>query len=160
MSATIKEALTAVREGKAAELGRIIARNPKLAKESGPYLLKVAAGGDHAEVLPVLVKAGADVNAAWFSETPLGTAAESGSLGAAAWLLDHGADVNGRASADDATPLHEAITRGRLDAVKLLMDRGADPNLTCGNPARNAVAAARFWQREEIAAYLEGRGCS
>lgn len=160
MAATSKEAVKAIREGKLADLMSILRQNPKLAKESGPTLLKYAAEADRVDLLDALVTAGADVNAAWFSDTPLGVAVSKGKLAAAAWLLDHGADVNGRASADDATPLHEAITSGQLKAVELLLDRGADPTLTFGNPARNAVAQARFWEQDDIAAFLESRGCS
>jgi hypothetical protein len=40
------------------------------------------------------------------------------------------------------------------------MERGADPNLLHGNPKRNALAAARFWGHEDIAAYLKEQGVS
>ncbi len=110
--------------------------------------------------MPILVAAGIDVNAPSLGQTPLTAAVTEDAVEAAAWLLDHGADVDGRASDADATPLHEAVTEGNLEFVKLLLDRGADPNLSLGNPARNAVAAARFWGNEEIAEYLESRGYS
>jgi hypothetical protein len=94
----------------------------------------------------------------WF--TPLGSAASRGAFEAASWLLDHGADVNGRASPDAATPLHHALRAARLDMVKFLLQRGANPDLTLGYPARNAVALARSSGYEEIAAYLESQGWS
>jgi ankyrin repeat protein len=54
-------------------------------------------------------------------------AAYSGRLEAAAWLLDRGASVDGRAHG--LTALHWAIVRGRLDTVRWLLDRGADPTV-------------------------------
>ena len=55
----------------------------------------------------------------------------------ALWLLDHGADVNGRAGVGAArihghSPLfHAVVTLGRRDgaSARLLLERGADPNL-------------------------------
>jgi ankyrin repeat protein len=48
----------------------------------------------------------------------------------AAWLLDLGADPNGRAGTGaDETPLHSAAWNGDLEMVELLLARGADPSL-------------------------------
>ena len=44
-------------------------------------------------------------------------------------LIEHGADVNGKA-ANDLTALHTAAARGNLEAARLLLDHGADPNAT------------------------------
>ena len=61
-------------------------------------------------------------------------AAEYGSLEAAALLLDRGADVNARATVDEAgvgghTPIFHAVTQlddGGLPVTQLLVERGAD----------------------------------
>lgn len=66
--------------------------------------------------------------------TLLHVAAEYGHLGAAALLLDHGADVNARATVDEAgvgghTAIFHAVTQfddGGLPMAQLLVDRGAD----------------------------------
>ena len=58
-------------------------------------------------------------------------------LETATWLLDHGADPNGRTGIDaegygGLTPLFYAVVSiggGGSDKVRLLLDRGADPNL-------------------------------
>jgi hypothetical protein len=121
-------------------------------------MLWQAAGKNRVDLLPLLLSNGADVNSSFQDVTPLTAAVGKGAFKAAAWLLDHGADVNGRASDDDVSPLHRAIDDGNLEFVKFLLDRGADPDIMVGNPARNAVAAARFWGHEEIATYLESRG--
>ena len=61
-------------------------------------------------------------------------AAEYGNLEAATLLLERGADVNARATFDDAgiggqTPIFHAVTQlddGGLPATQLLVERGAD----------------------------------
>jgi ankyrin repeat protein len=66
--------------------------------------------------------------------TLLHVAAEYGSPAAAALLLDRGADVNARATVDDAgvggqTAIFHAVTQfddGDLPVTRLLLDRGAD----------------------------------
>lgn len=147
-----------IRQGTAQEVEQLLATHPDLPTAQGPDILAYAARRNRADLLPYLVAAGIDVNIGTTSETPLGAAAATAAFEAAAWLLDHGADVNGRASPGQVTPLHQAIREGRLEMVKFLLDRGADPNLTNGNPARNALAAARFWGKKEVAGFLEGQG--
>jgi hypothetical protein len=74
--------------------------------------------------------------------TLLHVAAEYGSTGAAKVLIDHGADANARATADDAgvggqTPIFHAVTqfedRG-LPMAQLLLDHGADLSIRVNLP--------------------------
>ena len=60
------------------------------------------------------------------STTPLAWAALHGHVGAAAWLLDNGAEVNAL-NADGSTALHSAAFMGRAEIVRLMLERGADP---------------------------------
>jgi len=67
--------------------------------------------------------------------TPLYQAASKGQLRVAAFLLDHGADVNARSGAAgkiyvDWTPLFVAASRGHKAMVELLAARGADVSAT------------------------------
>jgi hypothetical protein len=55
------------------------------------------------------------------------------------WMLDHGAEVNGRLYG--STPLAGAAAAHDLDTVKLLLGRGADPNLD-GSSGIPPIAAA------------------
>lgn len=98
-------------------------RKPKVVGREGPGLHWAAVMGDvaHAERL---LDAGADVNEvdSHGRATPLGVAADSGSIDMVRLLLDRGADVN------KACPLLYASLKGNLKIVELLLERGADPN--------------------------------
>jgi len=74
--------------------------------------------------------------------TLLHVAAEYGNVGVVALLLDRGADVNARATINDAgvgghTPIFHAVTQfddGGLPATQLLVERGADLTLRAKLP--------------------------
>jgi len=91
-----------------------------------------AAKSDRAAALDALVKRGARVDADPYRGTPLLWAASRGCVDAVAWLLDHGADVNHRATfggpghGDGVTALHLAAQAGELPVIDLLLARGAD----------------------------------
>lgn len=72
---------------------------------------------------------------------PLQLAAAKGQLVVAKYLLDHGADVDGRSQSSAPTPLAEAADKGHKAMVELLLSRGADVNGKGGylNPLYQAV---------------------
>jgi hypothetical protein len=82
--------------------------------------------------------------------TVLHMAVEYQDLDMARWLIDHGADVNGRAMVDESgfggqTPLFNCVVSynaGRRDEWlgRLLLDRGADPNARASIRKRLAFA--------------------
>ncbi|HYV37515.1 MAG TPA: ankyrin repeat domain-containing protein [Gemmataceae bacterium] len=158
METPIGQTMTAIREGTVSEVRRLLAKYPELLAEKGPGMLAHAAESNRVDMLPILVAAGIDVNAAALTNTPLVSAASKKAFDAVQWLLDHGATIDGRAEPNCTTPLHQVIAKGYLDVVKFLLDRGADPNVLHGNPARNALAAAKFWRQESIATFLENQG--
>ena len=93
--------------------------------------LWMAATNGSAEMIRVLVDAGADVNAAnGTGATPLMAAAMSGSGDAVVLLLDEGAFANARETANGQTPLMFAAWEDRADVIRLLIDRGAHVGLT------------------------------
>ncbi len=86
-------------------------------------------------VLAQLVSAGARLDADPYRGTPLIWAAVRNHLETAAWLIDHGAPVNQKATFGGAshgqgvTALHLAAQNGNLPMVELLIRRGADPKI-------------------------------
>ena len=118
-------------------------------------LMFVARNGG-VEAAQVLLAAGATVNDAAPDGTQvLALAAYSAQSEVAAFLLDHGANVN--ANGGGYTALHAAILRNNPALVKALLEHGADPNitLTSGTIARRNtrdyafnkswVGATPFW---------------
>ena len=91
--------------------------------------LILAARDGRVDLIPVLVKQGADPNqrAGVNGWTPLMHAVHKNQKGSISALLDAGADVNGR-GADGSTALMMAAGYGYTDMVNLLLDRGADPH--------------------------------
>jgi ankyrin repeat protein len=87
----------------------------------------MAAESGDSELIEVLLKAGATVDAANDSgTTPLMIAAASGSTSAVAALLAHGANVNAREKTYGQTALFFAAGRDRAEAVRFLLSKGAD----------------------------------
>ena len=76
---------------------------------------------------------------------------------AVTWLLDHGADVNGRWAHwdSDVTALHLAILAGHTGIVRMLLASGADPTIRDSKHESDAFGWAEFFKRTEIVALLE-----
>ncbi|HEX3759692.1 MAG TPA: ankyrin repeat domain-containing protein [Kofleriaceae bacterium] len=102
-------------------------------EEATPLLLH-AAESLHADIVVLLLDAGADLAAAdRFGETALHRVADlrraddQRAAGVAALLVDRGAQVDAR-NRDEVTPLHQAVRARNLAVVELLLARGADAN--------------------------------
>lgn len=84
------------------------------------------------EAMALLLERGARIDADPYRGTGLIWAAAKGDPATVRWLLDHGADVNRRATfggpghGQGVTALHLAAGGGHLDTVRLLLERGAD----------------------------------
>ncbi len=98
-------------------------------KFGAPVLLTAAGSGD-IEIVKLLIKKGAKVNAKferYDDVTALMLAAESGHLEVVKALIKGGADVDVRTANGD-TALIAAVAKGHVDIIKLLLKEGADVN--------------------------------
>ncbi len=125
------------------------------ATQSGSTRYWDVISGPHAEVLELLLRHGAPVDAVNdANETALHGAASHCHLEAVELLVRHGADVNARNKAN-ATPLHvgAAAYRGAFDVIDLLIAQGADPNAVDdkGNTALLLLLSRRTMEAEEKA---------
>jgi ankyrin repeat protein len=94
----------------------------------------LAAVNGSAEVIDLLLKAGADPNTTMTGgETAMMTAARAGKADALKLLAGHGADVNAR-DARGQTALMWAASRNNAAAVRLLKEVGADISVRTNNP--------------------------
>jgi ankyrin repeat protein len=75
------------------------------------------------------------------------------------WLLDHGADPDGRWAHWDAdvTPLHLAAMQGHTEIARLLVAAGADPTIRDSKHDSDAIGWAEFFQRSDILSLLKDR---
>ena len=112
-----------------------------------------AAENESFECLEVLLRRGADVNSpAWPNrKTPLHHVSyhPMDRSAAAAWLIDHGADLY---AGDEwiGTPLQQAAHEGRLEIVQTMLNKGADPNYRYKH---DRIGSFRFELPLQCAAY-------
>jgi ankyrin repeat protein len=112
------------------------------------------------EVLPRLVRAGARLDADPYRGTPLIWAAVCNRMETAAWLIDHEATVNRRATfgglshGQGVTALHMASQNGHLSMVQFLIARGADPWIKDDLYHADAEGAANFFGKTAVRDYL------
>lgn len=85
-------------------------------------------------------------------------------FGTMKFLLEHGANVSARTSANDhkRTPLHWAVELGRAKMVKSLLEAGANPNTKDANgwTALHYVAIAPIHMQRELAVLLLDAGAN
>ncbi len=105
-------------------------------RDFGSKPLYYAAVGAHVSVAKLLLERGALVDATNHTRDPvsagshhsdytaLDQASEDGHADLVALLLDHGADVNGRANG--ISPLLLAVAPGHVEVARMLLDHGAD----------------------------------
>jgi ankyrin repeat protein len=119
-----------------------------------------ASKSNRVSVLERLVRAGARVDADPYRGTPLIWAAACNSTEAAAWLLDHGADINQKATfgglthGQGITALHIAAQNGHMPIVKLLVERGADRSIKDDLYHATAERGAEYFGQIEVRDYL------
>ena len=114
-------------------------------------------------VLDRLIQAGARLDADPYRGTPLIWAAVCNRTETAAWLLDHGANINQKATfgglthGQGITALHLAAQYGNLPMVQLLVERGADLSLKEDLYHSTATGAAGYFGQTAVQDYLRNR---
>lgn len=101
---------------------------------------EAAKNGDVAAIAAAL-DAGADVNDAEGSPSPLYHAVRRGHLDAAKFLIERGADVNADEKKRGVSPLMAAVAKNKIELIELLLTNGADPNTKSDNQGAIHVAA-------------------
>jgi ankyrin repeat protein len=120
-------------------------------------ILAAAKAGDRSGVEAALAS-GASVNARDdYESTPLMLAAIYGHANVAAFLLDHGANLNAGDSVLGWTPITLAAGNGNVEVVKLLLGRGAGVNSRDKMDATPLHQAALSGQRK-VASLLLAHG--
>lgn len=108
------------------------------------------------DLIPVLLEAGADIEAADAKgHTALVLATYNGFETTAELLLDHGADPNGTTTS--GSPLMGVAFKGHIAIARRLLAAGADPNLR-NAAGQTAVMMGALFDRREIVALLLDAG--
>ena len=115
-------------------------------------------------VLERLVKAGARLNADPYRGTPLIWAAVCNRAETVGWLLDHGADIDQKATFGGSTPgqgmtaLHLASQYGHRPVVRLLVERGVDRGIKDDLYHATAAGGAGYFGKHDVRDYLNSFG--
>jgi ankyrin repeat protein len=121
-----------------------------LRNDEGETAIFIAVASRFAEVVAVLLDAGAEVNIAEADDmTPLSVCQD---LGIVRSLISHGADVNAQDSQGD-TALHGYCYHWKRDLVSLVLDNGADAAIT-NNSLYTPLMTACEQNHSEIAEML------
>jgi len=131
------------------------------AQPDGTTALHWAAHWNDAEMVNVLLHAGADVKATnRYGATPLSEAAQAGSAAVVEALLKAGADPKTLVTGDGETVLMTAARAGQLEAVKLLVAAGADINAHENYRGQTALMWAAAERHADVVKYLLEHGAN
>lgn len=122
-----------------------------------------AAGGDHAEVVRILLEKGAKIDAPdKGGRTPLHWASISGHVESASLLLDRGADPLLSTTASKLTPLHLSAEAGKAALVPHLANAAGDKKMTllqaqCAE-GKTAASLAKDGKHKDVTKALKEAG--
>lgn len=138
-----------------ADLLLSLGADPNAADDAGHTPLYAAGNegpADGAEVVPTLLRAGAEVDARdrVMRCTALHMAARRGNGAVATALLDGGADIEAKDRRGD-TPLRRAVNCGKTAVAELLLLRGADPQARGSRDLSPVLAAGTEEMRRVLA---------
>lgn len=121
--------------------------------------LILAATNGHLEAVKALVQRGAQIDGRAYEATALLRATFRNRIDVVDWLLDQGADPNGRGwlggHAKGVTAFHLAAADGRLEIIELLKRVGADPSATDDLYHGTPAGWAQFHGQPDLARELQ-----
>lgn len=127
--------------------------NVEAEEENGIRPLAMATSAGNLEAVKLLLEFNADVNGGESSQNPFMNAAIWEHWNIAEYLLQHGADINGKDAAGDTALIMNAES-GDVEGVKWLLARGADVSCTNCN-GETALQRAREERQSEVVKLLE-----
>ena len=150
--------MKAVKQGNAATVRQLIGEGVDVNEtdSSGDVPLIMAAYLGHAEVVKLLLDAGADVTAVdpGMKATALHAAAYAGRTEAAKLLIEGGVEIDKQGPKNGYTALHDAIWQNNIDTARVIIEAGANLNLK-SLEGETPLEMARSRKRKEIAAMIE-----
>jgi uncharacterized protein len=122
----------------------------------GNSLLIVSAADGNAEMVKLLLDAGADIHAvdASMKATALHAAAYLRHPQVMAVLCDYGIEIDAQGPFNGYTALHDAVWQNNVEGVRILVKAGANVALR-GNDGKTPLDLARQHHATEIGAILE-----
>jgi ankyrin repeat protein len=108
------------------------------------------------DIAQMLIDRGVDANETnGMGMTALHIVAGQGTVDAARWLLDRGADIHARDREFESTPLAWSARAGREDMARFLLSRGASPVHPDDEQWATPIAWARRLNHQNIVSLLE-----
>lgn len=137
--------------------GEMIHANPALVNSGGDFgPLCLAAGYGHADIVGLLIRRGADLNAPWYANNYIGYAADY-SLDMVRLLLEAGADPN-NANWLGVTYLHKAAYQGNMELAELLLQFGARLHAVDKEYGTTPLGWAAKYGKTDMARFLLDKG--
>jgi len=152
--------MKAVESNNVASVKQLIAQGVNIneLEPNGDAPLVMAAYLGHAEIVKLLLEAGADVTAVdpGMKATALHAAAYAGRTEVAKLLIQHKIAIDQQGPYNGYTALHDAIWQNNIETAAALINAGADFTIK-SNSGETALDFARAKHRTEIVALIEGK---
>ncbi|MCK6578680.1 MAG: ankyrin repeat domain-containing protein [Anaerolineae bacterium] len=152
--------MQAVNANDAARVRALIAQGVNINEydSAGDAPLVMAAYQGHAEIVKLLLEAGADLTVVdpGMKATALHAASYAGRTEAARLLVEAGIDIDRQGPYNGYTALHDAIWQNNIDTAKVLIEGGASLHLK-NHDGQTPLDFARAKHRDEIARMIEAK---
>ncbi len=150
--------MNAVNSKDADQVRTLIAQGANIneADSGGDFPLVMAAYKGYAEIVELLLKAGADVTVTdpGMKATALHAAAYAGRTEAARLLIDYGIDIDAQGPMNGYTALHDAVWQNNIDTARVIIEGGADLSLK-SHGGQTALEFAQSRNHREIVAMIQ-----